>query len=183
MALHSTGLLDLPLLTCLTVLEDLSAIPQISGLHSLAPTSTGTPSIASPTPRAAAPLADPSGGTGAVSFLTAPVAQVPTSSLVDPSQGFGQSPPRADHSQVLDTASQAATNDCCAWDEAGFQDEVLQMTESLIRDENSSARHDFLAKVAPLVDCCDANQLYSSHTLLQMKQTIQEDVCFSSLVS
>ena len=160
-------------LTSHIVLEDLSAIPQVTGAHSLAPTSTGTPSIASPQPHEpSATLADPA---GAVSFFTAPLAQLPTSSLVDPSQGFDPSPTCTDQSQVLDTAPQAV-NDCSAWDEVGFQDEVLKMTESVIRAESSSARHDLISKVAPLVDCCDENRLYSNHTLMQMKQTIQEDV-------
>lgn len=63
-----------------------------------------------------------------------------------------------------------------AWDDAGFQDEVLKMTESVIKAENATARHDLIAKVAPLVDCCDENRLYSNYTLLRMKQIIQEDV-------
>jgi hypothetical protein len=161
-----------------SVLDDLSAVPQVSGKHSLGPASTGSPSIASPQiPDQQLPpttLTDQN----AISFFTAPIAPIPATNaaaLIDPSQGFNPSPTCTDQSQLVEHPAGAET-DMSAWDDAGFQDEVLKMTESVIKAENATARHDLIAKVAPLVDCCDENRLYSNHTLFQMKQIIQEDV-------
>ncbi|KAL2204859.1 hypothetical protein CC79DRAFT_1323622 [Sarocladium strictum] len=170
---HYTDLSALPLL------DDLSAVPQVSGTHSLGPASTGSPSIASPQiPDQQLPpttLTDQS----AISFFTAPIAPIPATNaaaLMDPSQGFNPSPTCTDQSQLVEHPAAGAETDMSAWDDAGFQDEVLKMTESVIKAENATARHDLIAKVAPLVDCCDENRLYSNHTLFQMKQIIQEDV-------
>lgn len=173
---HYTDLSTLPLL------DDLSAVPQVTGTHSLGPASTGSPSIASPQlPDQQLPpttLADQN----AISFFTAPLSQIPatnTTALIDPSQGFNPSPTCTDRSQLVENPAAAAVgaeNDMSEWDDAGFQDEVLKMTESVIKAENATARHDLIAKVAPLVDCCDENRLYSNHMLFQMKKIIQEDV-------
>lgn len=161
--------------TTLPILEDFASIAQVSGA-TVAPTSAAATSLASSSPQmheTSAVLPDPS-AQAAMSFFDTPVSEIPPPSLLDPNQGLGLSPSCAAQT-CLETASQAGS-DMSGWEATDFQQEVLNMTESVIRVEGSSARHDLIAKVAPLLGLCDEKGMYAPALLAGMKQIVQEDL-------
>ncbi|KAH8172103.1 hypothetical protein LIA77_08871 [Sarocladium implicatum] len=154
----------------LPFLDDLSAIPQISGAQSLPPAAAATVCSASPQLNEANPVHSDAAFQSGMPVFSSP-SQMPTT-LVD--QGLGASSVWMDQSPSLISAPSNTRWD--PWEGTDLQPRVLKAMESVIRVEGRSAEHDLLSKVAPLVEERDANGNYNMNTLSQMEEILRQNL-------